>query len=183
MRAFFLLAICLLCLSACEQSSYQPLDHNFTLQRLIILNDQQEMLMSREDSVWAMPFLLYQDRQHVKEGLDSVANSYGLTITEVELRGQFSYHYDYHPYASLRNYYFARYVSGTLKITEPVAEAKWLPIPEAIERNSITSIKEITRQIMNYPDVVWGGSFMVREEGDEHPTEMVEEFYVLFKRE
>lgn len=182
MKAPLAFSLVLLSLLACDQNSHQATGHNFTLQRILIFNEHNEMLMSREESVWAAPFLLYQERRLLKEGLDSLANTYGIRIADVELRGQFSYTYDYHPHASLRTYFVANYVSGELKIPAGLAEVKWMPIPEAIDSNSISSIKAITKQITDYPDVVWGGSFMVREDGEEHPTEQVEPFYALFER-
>lgn len=183
MRVSAIFSLIMLSLLACNQNPHQDSAHNFTVQRLIILNDKNEMLMCREESVWATPSFIYDKRQFQKEALDSLSNAYGLRITDVELHGQFSYKYDYQPYTTLRNYFVASYVSGALKIPEGMGDAKWMPVPEAIEMNSVTSIKEITKQIIEFPDVVWGGSFMVRHVGDKHPTKLVEPFYSLFKLE
>ncbi|WP_299442692.1 NUDIX hydrolase [uncultured Aquimarina sp.] len=175
------LCLVMVCLLSCNTNEHQGSTHNFTVQRLIILNDKNEILMSREESVWATPSLVYNKRQFLKEGLDSLSNAYGIKVTDLELRGQFSYKYDYHPYATLRNYFVARYVSGELTVPNGLAEAKWIPVDQAIEKNTVTSIKEITKQIMEFPNVVWGGSFMVSHVGDEHPTKMVESFYPLLE--
>ncbi|MFD2561614.1 NUDIX hydrolase [Aquimarina rubra] len=183
MRKLMILSLVALSFLGCNQNSHQPPTHNFTVQRLIIINDNNEILMSREENVWATPSLIYNKRQYLKEALDSLSNAYGVKIADLELRGKFSYKYDYHPYATLRDYFVARYVSGEIKIPEGLAEAKWMPIPEAIEKNSVTSIKEITKQIIEFPDVVWGGSFMVSHVGDHHPTKLVEPFYPLFRSE
>lgn len=181
MRTTVILAMALFCLISCSESEHQSLDHNFTIQRLIILNDNNEVLMMREKSVWATPSLLYSKRQFLKEGIDSLANAYGVQIKNLELRGKFSYKYDYQPYATLRDYFVADYSSGQVKIPKGMDDAKWMPLDEAIEQNTVTSIKQITRQIMQYPDVIWGGSFMVSHVGDDHPTKMVEPFYPLSK--
>jgi len=162
-----------------QSSSHQGPTHNFAVHRLIILNKQGEMLMCREQHVWAPPSFIYKERQYIKEGLDSLAQAYGLQIATAKLRGQFSYKYDYHPYATLRHYYVANYESGSLKLPSNMDEAKWMPISEAIEANTVTSIKEITQQIVRNPETVWGGSFLVSHVGDEHPTKLVEAFYPL----
>ena len=181
MKNIFILLL-ITSLFACKKSQAQHEDptHNFTVKRLIIINENNEMLMCKEKYVWATPSLVYNGRHYVKEALDSVANAYGVKIKDIQLRGQFSYKYDYHPYATLRNYYVATYVNGELKVPENMDDAKWMPISEAIKKNTVTSIKEITKQIMDFPDAVWGASFMVSRTKGDHPTKMIESFYPLF---
>jgi len=161
----------------------QNVPENFVINRVLIVNEKNEILMIREQSVWATPSYKYSERQYVKESVDSLANAYGVKIDSIKLHGQFSFKYDYQPYATLRNYYVAKYVSGDLKIPEGMAEVKWLPSAEAIEINTVTAIKQITEQIIKNPTVVWGGSFMVSHVGDDHPTKQVEPFYPLFENE
>ncbi|MEN0049189.1 MAG: hypothetical protein AAF806_19170 [Bacteroidota bacterium] len=181
MKIFFLLSFLVFSTTAFGQNNpHQNPTHNFDVHRLIIVNDNNEMLMAREQHVWAAPSYVYKDRQYIKESFDSLAHAYGLQIADLKLHGQFSYKYDYHPHSTLRHYYVARYVNGKVKVPKGMDEAKWMPIPEAIEANTVTSIKEITQQIIQFPKTVWGGSFMVSHVGDEHPTKMVEAFYALF---
>ena len=180
MRLFILISFLLSTAGALGQNNpHRDPTHNFAVHRLIIVNDQHEMLMSREQHVWGTPSFVYRERQYVKESLDSLARAYGIRISDVKLRGQFSYKYDYHPYATLRHYYLAKYVDGEVILPEGLAEVKCMPIEEAIEINTVTSIKQITEQIMKFPDTIWGASFMVSHVGDEHPTKMVEPFYPL----
>lgn len=162
-----------------QNNPHQGPTHNFAVHRLIILNDSNEMLMCREQHVWAPPSFVYKDRQYIKESLDSLAQAYGLQISSTKLRGQFSYKYDYHPYATLRHYYMAELAGGEVILPKGMDEVKWMPIPEAIEANTVTSIKEITQQLICFPKKIWGGSFLVSHVGDEHPTKMVEAFYPL----
>ncbi len=181
MRTQILLLLTVFSLLSCSSNEHQEPTHNFTVQRLIIINDQNEMLMCREETVWAPPSLVYSKPQFLKEGLDSVSNAYGIQTTSPKLHGHFSYKYDYHPYATLRSYFVAQYVSGEIKIPEGLDDAQWMPLDMALEKNSVTSIKQITKQIIKFPYTVWGGSFLVSHVGDEHPTKMVEEFYPLFQ--
>lgn len=155
--------------------------HNFTVHRLLILNENNELLMVKEDYVWATPSIIYDKREYVKESLNKLAETYGLKITEPQLRGYFSYKYDYHPHATLRAYFVAKYKSGGLKLPSGMNEAKWVPMEEAIEMNTVTAIKEITGQLLNYPDSLWGGSFLVSRNEKGHPTAQVESFYPLFE--
>ncbi len=181
MRKCIIIPIILVSFWACSQNVHQDPTHNFTVQRLLIVNGNNELLMCREQSVWAPPSLIYDQRQFLKEGLDSLSNAYGIRIEELQLRGKFSYKYDYHPHATSRDYFVARYVSGDLKVPKGMDEAKWVPLPQAIEKNSVTAIMEITRQIMMFPHTIWGGSFMVSRTESGHPTKIVEDFYPLFE--
>jgi len=162
-----------------QNNPHQSPTQNFAVHRLIILNDNNEMLLVKEQQVWATPSYVYKERQFLKESLDSLAHAYGLKISNLKLHGQFSYKYDYHPYSTLRHYYVAQYVSGQIKTPVGMDQVKWMPVPQAIEMNTVNSIREITQQIIQFPDTIWGGSFLVSHVGDEHPTKMVEAFYPL----
>ncbi len=159
---------------------------NFTVLRVIIMNSENQILMVNDQGFWGMPWVNLTKRQFLKEAIDSMAMEYGIILSDIELRGQFCFKYDYKPNVTFRNYYVAQYKSGEIKIPKNTIESKfekvdWVEIPDAIERNGNTGIREITRQIVNNPDVIWGGSFMVSHTDDDHPTKMVENFYPLFK--
>lgn len=154
--------------------------HNFTMLRLLIINNKNEMLMVREDYVWAPPAILYDKRAYLKERLYDLAADYGLKIGGLKLHGYFSYKYEYHPFATMRSYFMANYVNGDIKIPRGMNEVKWVAIPEAIRMNTVTAIGQIVSQIINFPHTVWGGSFMVSRNDEGHPTKKVEDFYPLF---
>ena len=160
---------------------------NFTVLRVIIMNDKDQILMTNDQGFWGMPWVNFTKRQFVKEAIDSMALEHGVELSAIELRGQFCFKYDYKPNVTFRNYYVARYKSGEIKIPKNTIESKfekieWVDSAAAIERNGNTGIKEITRQIVNKPNVVWGASFMVSHTEDDHPTKMVEDFYPLFEK-
>ena len=164
-----------------SQDAHRDPTHNFTMQRLLIVNDKNEVLMCKEDYVWAPLSGMYSQRHYIKESLDSIAEAYGVRIKTPLLRGYFSYKYDYHPYSTLRSYYVAQYVDGVLKLPKGMSEVKWMPLDEAINKTTVTSIKQSMKQIFDFPNTVWGGSFMVSREKQGHPTKKIEEFYPLFE--
>ncbi len=163
-----------------NQNMHRDPTHNFTMQRLLIVNENNEILMCKEDYVWAPPSGMHSQRQYIRESLDSIAHAYGVSIKAPQLHGYFSYKYDYHPFSTLRSYYVAEYVNGVPKLPEGMDEVKWMPISEAINQTTVTSIKQSMNQILNFPNTVWGGSFMVSREKKGHPTKKTEEFYPLF---
>lgn len=159
---------------------HQEPTHNFTVKRLIILNDKNEILMGKEEGNWYTPSLVYNQRQFIKEALDSTANVFGITIANPKLHGYFSYKYQYHSQATLRAYYIADYVDGTLNIPSNMEAVKWMPVADAIEQTPVKSMKAITAQILNNRETIWGASFEVFRIGEEHQAKMIEDFYPLF---
>lgn len=177
--ALFLIILLLACHEENENSHTAP-THNFTVERLIILNDNNEIFMGREQDVWGAPSFPFNERQYVKESIDSLANAYGITISPPELRGYFGFKYEYHPYATRRAFYVAKYEGGTPKIAAPAEEIRWMPLDEVIDNSIVDAWKEIFPKIINYPETVWGASFEVYRDGEEHRTRTVEDFYPLF---
>ncbi len=191
MKNIITLIILLLMIVSCgkklqnnNQAQYNHLEptQNFTVNRLIILNEKNEMLMGKEKGHWYNPGDVYIESQFVKESVNSLAGKYGIQITPPKLHGYFSYKYEYHPYSSLRAFYVAKYVSGNIKVSGNTEEVKWIPIDEAIEKIPVESIQMATKQILDYPHTLWGGSFVIYRSGEEHHARIVEEFYPLFNK-
>lgn len=157
---------------------------NFTVFRLIILNAENQILMSNDQGHWGMPSVNLTKRQFLNEAIDSTASEHGIEIADIQLRGQFCFKYDYKPNVTFRNFYTARFKNGEIKIPTNTLESKfekveWVDIPNAIKRIENAGIQEITEHILNYPNVIWGGSFLVSHVGKDHPTVKVEDFYRL----
>jgi len=158
---------------------------NFTVLRVIIMNADDQILMVGGKDWWGMPYVNFSSRQFLKEAIDSMAMEHGIEVSDIELKGQFCFKYDYKPNVTFRNYYVAQYRSGKIKLPKNTLEdefekIEWVDKQEAIERNGNTGIREITRQILNNQDAVWGGAFMVSHTETDHPTELVGNFYPLF---
>jgi len=157
---------------------------NFTTLRILILNDENQVLMCNDQGYWGMPWVNLTKRQFLNEAVDSMAAEYGIEISNLELRGQFCFKYDYKPNVTFRNYYVAQYKSGNIKIpgntieTE-FEEVEWVDITNSYDRIQNTGIQKITQQILETSQVIWGGSFMVSHTDEDHPTKMVEDFYPL----
>lgn len=177
---------------SCNEQTKEEIPHylrkdNFTVLRVIIMNPNNQILMVGGKDWWGMPYVNLSKRQFLKEAIDSMAVAHGIQLSDIEIRGQFSFKYDYKPNMTFRNYYVAQYKSGEIKVPKNTLEdefekIEWVNIAEAIERNNNTGIRQITRHILNHPDIVWGGSFMVSHTENNHPTKIVEDFYPLFNK-
>lgn len=160
---------------------------NFTLQRLIVLNDKGEILMEQgdvlkgeDDPTWFPPAVYSNTRQSITEAMDSLALSRGIKISKPELRAYPTYKFTYHDQVSFRSYFVAKYVEGNLIRSKDGSAMKWLPVEEALSHIPVEAIKLITKQIVEFPKSVWGGSFLISENGELHDTMILEEFYPLF---
>lgn len=179
---FTLLFLCILIfITSCKTDEHQHSEptHNFTVNRLLILNENNEILMGKEAGMWFTMSHIYDKRQYIKESLDSLANSFGIKISSPKLRGYLSYKYEYYSYATQRAYYVANYISGEPKLAGNIEEVKWMQIDEAIESTPVESMKLVIRQILENPNILWGGSFLIYRKGEHHHARMVEDFYVL----
>ena len=161
-----------------EESTFVKPDGNFSVHRLFIVNDNDEILITDD---WFTPSFIHSERQYLTEALDSLATAYGVTIEEPQLRALLSYKYEYHDDATIRCFYVAKYVCGTPKTPEGMTNARWLPIKEVAKRNHVRSIGDGILKIFENPNVVWGGSFMIWHEGELHGSNVVEDFYPLFE--
>lgn len=153
---------------------------NFTLQRLIIQNDAGEILMEQYEQGWSPPSMYSNTRQSVKESMDSLALSLGIKISKLELRAYPTYKFAYHDQVSLRSYFVAKYKEGDLITPKGAKSIKFMPMEEALPKISVEAIKLITKQVVEFPEKVWGGSFLISENGELHETLVLEEFYPLF---
>jgi len=183
MKKITFLFCCLLFLISCnkEQNAHVEPTHNFTVNRLIVLNDKGEVLMGKEEGNWYTLSHVYNERQFIKECLDSLSNEYGITTTTPQLHGYFSYKYEYHPYSTLRSFYVAQYLDGDIKPVGNMTEMKWMSKEDAIALTPVESMKLGIKQILENPDTLWSGSFMIYRKGEHHHARLIEDFYPLFK--
>ena len=172
-----------------EEKSTEEIPHylrkdNFTVLRVIIKNDKEQILMTNDAGYWGMPWVNLTKRQFLNEAIDSMATEHGVKLKDLKLAGQFCFKYDYKPPVTFRNYYTASYERGELKTPTNSIETKfqgieWVDESAAIERLDNKGIRAITEKILNSPDTIWGASFMVSHTDEDHPTKIVEPFYSL----
>jgi hypothetical protein len=155
---------------------------NYTIQRLIVYNDKKEILMEKNWSGWQTPALRSNQNQSLKEGIDSMAKTIGISIDPIKLSGIFTYKYEGlpdHKEVSYRTHYSAKYKSGELIQTKD-KEYKWIPIKEAIDKIGMEALKSETNQIVTNPKTIWGGSFLLTyKDGKLQTLNLVEPFYPL----
>ena len=130
---------------------------------------------------WVTPGLYQNNRQFIKQGLDSIANSYGIKISTPELKGVFTLKREVNQKSSIsiRNVFRVELISGTLKNPVGVEEIKWLSIDEALKQITFPHINHMIKQVVQNPEILWGGSILQYKEGDKFKSKILEEFYPM----
>lgn len=154
---------------------------NMTIIRLTILKDNNKILMRNTENGWMTPAIYYTKRQNIKEALDSLANVYGIKISEPTLGGLFTYKYEFKSTSDMRQFYVSNYQKGDLKSPNDKEQVEWMPIEEAISKlsNTVSSLGEQTRQVLNFPSTLWGGSFILNRVNGKLVSKVENEFYPL----
>jgi len=173
--------VTLISISTFSQPSDNP-PPNKTVIRLTILNKNNEILMKKSDYGWMTIATFHTERQNITEVIDSLTNNYGITITKPSLAGIFTYKYKFKESSDLRQFYVANYIKGDLKSGKNDHDLTWLPKEEAIEKlkETVPSLAEMTQQILDFPEVIWGGSFLLdKDENWKLGSKIIEDFYPL----
>lgn len=152
--------------------------------RLLIYNTDNEIMLVRfkDSNIWVTPGFYQDNKQYIQKGLHDIATTYGITVSNPELKGVFSMKSENgeHIEMRIRNIYRCNYLHGKIKVPKNLGEVKWLPIKEALKTITYKSINLFLKQTHNYPNVVWGGSIIALKKEIGWKYEIVEEFYPLF---
>lgn len=150
--------------------------------RLLILNSENELLVVKIENadMWVTPGF-YQTKQTIRQGLDSIASTYGLKTEIPELKGVFLLKRDINGElsTSIRNIYTAKTKDRELKKPKGIENAKWLPVNKAVELITFPHINAMIEQIMNNPKKVWGGYLSQFKDNGQWKTKILQDFYVL----
>ena len=158
---------------------------SYTIQRLIIFNDQGEILLEQHKNGWMTPALRHNTKTGVNEGLHHLASEFGLTISTPRLAGVFMFIPEYKPESSFRQHYTCKLVDGELQLPESKLDAQWLSPHKAIDMMSLSdtklifAIRDMTKQVLLYPEVIWGGTFDLWKEEDKTMYKISEHFYPM----
>lgn len=177
------ISIFLLCLTGIfsygQAQETQPT--NQTIIRLTVVKDNDKILMRNTKYGWMTPAVYFKEKQNIREVLDSMSGLYGIKISDPNLKGLFTYKYEFKTTADMRQLYVANYKSGSLKPSAEGEEVYWIPINEALDKleSTVPSLKQITKQIIEYPNTLWGGSFILYREHEKMKSRIEEDFYPL----
>ena len=179
------LLLLVLILFALSSSAQETGNDSYTIQRLLIYNQQGEILLEKNDFGWMTPALRHNSKVSIKDGLIDLAADFGLYISSPKIAGIFMFISDYKPISQFRQHYSARLVDGKLNVPENKKDAKWFPISKAIEMMSLPEtkaplvIRDMTKQLVYYPEIIWGGTFSLSKKNDIISYTILEAFHPL----
>ena len=162
---------------------------SYTIQRLIIYNEEGKILLEKHKNGWMTPALRHNTKVTTNEGLNNLATEFGLKISPPKLAGVFMFIAEYKPQSSFRQHYVTSVVEGDLILPEGKLDAQWFLPHKAIEMMSLPDtklifcVRDMTEHILKYPDVIWGGSFSLWKEDDLTQYKTIENFYPIGERE
>ncbi|OSY88233.1 hypothetical protein WH52_05485 [Tenacibaculum holothuriorum] len=159
---------------------------SYTIQRLIIFNNKGEVLLQKHANGWMTPALRHNTETSTKKGLFNLASNFGLKVSNPQLQGVFMYFHSDHKKPSFRQHYSCDLKGGKIKIPKGALDVQWFSKDEAIEKmllpeaKIVTAVGEMTKHILNYPTIIWGGSYLlVKEKGKKTKSEVIENFYPI----
>ncbi|WP_395373528.1 hypothetical protein [Marinicella sp. W31] len=158
---------------------------SYTIQRLIIYNDKGEVLLEKNNFGWMTPALRHNSKVSINQGLTDLAAEFGVVISKPKLSGLFMFISDYKPISQFRQHYSTQYHGGSLIVPENRLDAQWVSINLAIQLMSLPEtkaplvIKDMTQQILNYPEIIWGGTFLLSKNNEKITHEILEGYYPI----
>ncbi|WP_299601390.1 nuclear transport factor 2 family protein [uncultured Aquimarina sp.] len=180
MKKYILVVAMLLTIQFTNAQSKIDEDRNTSVISLVILNDNGDVLIKKATIGWITIGAFYEKRHTINEVIDSISNKYGVSILKPNLKGVFTYKYDFNNSLSVRQVYVAKSTTNDLPTNKNV-EFRWAPKEEAIEKfkSTIPSLGEMIAQVIEYPEVVWGGSFLIKKENEKKTSMITENFYPI----
>ncbi|TRX62592.1 NUDIX hydrolase [Fulvivirga sp. M361] len=160
------------------QEKKNPAD-NYIIKRLIICNDNKEILMAKYGGKWSVPPLRFNKSETYNESLDALASNMGVRISSPKLAGVFSFKYSYTTPAALRMFYLAKYTGGKIRPLEGWEEVKWMSETEVIALKNESVYSLMASKIIEDTSTLWGGAFYLYKEEDTVLYKILEDFYPL----
>lgn len=158
---------------------------SYTIQRLLIYNQEGKILLEKNDFGWMTPALRHNAKETIIDGLTNLSSGFGLKTSSPKIAAIFMFISDYKSISQFRQHYTANVIDGELIVPENVKDAQWFSISEAIEMMSLPDtkapfvIRDMTKQILHYPEIIWGGSFLLSKEDGKISYVTIENFYPL----
>ena len=168
---------------------FAQVNHDISIfHRLVIYNSDKEIMLVKikDTDVWVTPGFYQDSIQFINEGLHDIASTYGIKISNPELKGTFSMRRENggNKEMLIRNIYSCNYLSGKVHFPEnqsfKIGEIKWLPMKEALSLIPFESVRMFMKQTDDYPNFVWGGSINAIRVDNKWEYQIMEEFYPLF---
>jgi hypothetical protein len=151
-----------------------------TFHRMLILNKENKLLVIKFNNkeLWVTPGLYQNSKQTIKQGIDSIAATYGITIYDMQLRGVYGLKNTSQKYYSTRNMFIMKTDSKVVKLPKIIGEIKWLSLNEANKLISFPHINSFIKDVFMHPKNVRSGVIeRFNNNKDKQASRVLENFY------
>ncbi|MBV7270318.1 hypothetical protein [Winogradskyella luteola] len=160
------------------QETEKQLD-NYTIKRLLICNEKDELIVVKYGDTWNVPALRYNQSESINQSLNNLAKDMGIEITKPEIGGIFSFTYSFNEQAALRMFYVANYKTGNLKPKSGWDSIKWISKEDFLKMKGQDLYSLMASKIEEDSSTLWGAAFFLFKEDEEIKYTITEEFYSI----
>jgi len=124
--------------------------------KLLVFNQNQEILLIKFDGSWEIPGSRYSDNSTIPVFLDSMGDDHGIKINKSKLSALVTFHHEIRKYPTMMFYYSAQYVSGDLSTPSWGQDVKWFSIKKAYELIPYQEMNYIIKSIISENSLLTG---------------------------
>lgn len=175
--------IILLILFLVSTLSYsQKSSPNYSFFKLLIVNENSDILLVNWNGKWELPGLKYNSELSIKNFIGDMTMKMGIDDYEnLKLNGIFSFYYEGRKKPTIMNYYSLKYVSGKIIPPPNCTEVKWSSYEDAMISIPYEDMKEIIKYIHEENCSVYGGTVKkyIKKDSQEKKVIFTEPIYKL----
>lgn len=101
--------------------------------KLIIQNEQKEILLIKYEGAWEVPGSRYKGSKTITEFVEDMGQKHGVVIDDIQLKALVTFHHEIRNYPTMMFYFKAEYRSGELIIPSWGEDVAWYSLEEAYE--------------------------------------------------
>lgn len=152
-----------------------------TFHRMLILNKENKLLVVKikNKDIWVTPGLYQNSKQSIKQGIDSIASTYGIKVYNIELRGVYGLKTPSQNYYSTRHIFVMKTDTTDLLLPEIIGKTLWLDIDEAVKQINIPHINDFINDVFMFPNDIRYGTIERLESNGKRTSKISEPFYSL----
>ena len=152
-----------------------------TFHRMLIFNEKQELLVVKlkNHDLWVTPGLYQSHKQTLKQGIDSIASTYGMKTSNIQLRGIYGLINPAKSTFSTRNIFTMRLKSELKYLPDIIEDFRWVSLNQADKLINIPHINEFIKDIIDNPDNVRSGTVEIKVIEIRRTHQIIEKFYSI----
>ncbi len=149
-----------------------------TFHRMLILNQKNEILVVKfkNKNLWVTPGVYQNNSQTIKQGLDSIASTYGIEISSFELRGIYGLKSTSKKEFFIRNMFVLKTTNRITKMPGNIDKVEWISIKELASIISFPHISVFISDVFKFPNAIRTGTI---ERINRTEFKIIEPFYNL----